>query len=103
MLNSLAVLNVEKFLVFTLVLTRISGVLIATPIFGMTQAPATVSALISLALAVLIMPSQWFATLPYPGSMLVYIVIVGGELMIGLVLGMGVAIISCRGPNWRAI
>src|SRR5208282_4056612 len=93
MLNALALLNVEKFLIFTLVLTRISGVLIATPVFGVTQAPATVRALISLALAVLIMPSQWFATMPYPGSMLVYIVIIGFELMIGLILGMGIAII----------
>ena len=74
-------------------LTRTSGLLIASPIFGATQAPATVRALISLALAVLIMPSQWFATLPYPGSLLVYVVVLGGELMIGLVLGMGITIL----------
>ena len=92
-MNLLALLNVEKFLVFTLVLTRISGLLIASPIFGATQAPATVRALISLALAVLIMPSQWFATLPYPGSLLVYVVVIGGELLIGLVLGLGISIL----------
>ena len=92
-MTSLALLNVEKFLIFTLVLTRTSGLLIASPIFGATQAPATVRALISLALAVLIMPSQWFATLPYPGSLLVYVVVIGGELMIGLVLGMGISIL----------
>jgi len=66
---ALALLTVEKFLVFTLVLTRTSGLLMASPIFGSTQAPATVRALISLALAVLIMPSQWSAALPYPGSL----------------------------------
>ncbi len=93
MINSLALLNVEKFLIFTLVLTRISGVLIASPIFGSTQAPATVRALISLALAVLIMPSQWFATLPYPGSILVYVVILAGELLVGIVLGLGISIL----------
>ena len=92
-MNPLALLNVEKFLVFTLVLTRTSGLLIASPVFGSTQAPATVRALISLALAVLIMPSQWSATLPYPGSLLVYVVVIGGELMIGLVLGMGITIL----------
>ena len=92
-MNSLALLNVEKFLIFTLVLTRTSGLLIASPVFGATQAPATVRALISLALAVLIMPSQWSATLPYPGSLLVYVVIIAGELMIGLVLGMGITIL----------
>lgn len=86
-------LSVEKFLIFTLVLTRTSGLLIASPVFGATQAPATVRALIALALAVLIMPSQWSATLPYPGSLLVYLVVIGGELVIGLVLGMGVSIL----------
>jgi flagellar biosynthetic protein FliR len=92
-MNSLAILNVEKFLIFTLVLTRTSGLLIASPVFGSTQAPATVRALISLALAALIMPSQWFATLPYPGSLLVYVLVIGGELVIGLVLGMGISIL----------
>jgi flagellar biosynthesis protein FliR len=93
MTGALALLNVEKLLVFTLVLTRISGLLIATPIFGVTQAPATVRALISFCLAVLIMPSQWFAPLPYPGSMLVYVGILGGELLVGVTLGLGVTII----------
>ncbi len=92
-MDALALLNVEKFLVFTLVLTRTSGVLIATPIFGSTQAPATVRALIALTLAVLIMPSQWFATLPYPGSLLVYAAVLGGELLIGLILGLGISIL----------
>ncbi len=92
-MNSLAILNVEKFLIFTLVLTRTSGLLIASPVFGSTQAPATVRALISLALAALIMPSQWFATLPYPGSLLVYVLVIGSELVIGLVLGMGISIL----------
>src|SRR5271157_1790480 len=92
-MNALALLNVEKFLIFTLVLTRTSGLLIASPIFGSTQAPATVRALISLTLAVLIMPSQWFATVPYPGSLLVYVVVIGSELVIGLVLGLGITIV----------
>ena len=86
-------LSVERFLIFTLVLTRTSGLLFTSPLFGPVQAPATVRALISLALAALVMPSQWLATLPYPGSLLVYVVIIGGELLIGLVLGMGISIL----------
>ena len=89
----LALLSVEKFLIFTLVLTRIGGLLIASPIFSATGAPATVRTLVSLALAMLIMPSQCRATLPYPGSLLVYAVLIAGELMIGLVLGMGLSIL----------
>ena len=89
----LALLNVEKFLIFTLVLTRISGLLIASPLFAAIRAPVMVRALVSLALAVLIMPSQCSATLPYPGSLLVYGVLIGGELAVGLVLGVGISIL----------
>jgi flagellar biosynthetic protein FliR len=92
-MNLLGLLNVEKFLIFTLVLTRISGLLIASPMLAALQAPATVRALISLALAVLIMPSQALASLPYPVSLPVYGLLLGGELVIGLVLGMGISIL----------
>ena len=88
----LALLDVEKFLIFTLVLARIGGLLIASPLFAAMQAPATVRAVVALALAVLFMPSQWSATLPYPGSLPVYGMIIGGELLIGLVLGLGITI-----------
>ncbi len=90
---SLAQLNVEKFLVFTLVLTRVSGLLITSPIFGSKDAPQMFRAMLSLALAILIMPAQWNSPLPYPGSMLAYIVIIGGEMLIGLVLGLGITIL----------
>jgi flagellar biosynthesis protein FliR len=85
-------LNVDRFLIFTLVLTRVSGLLIASPVMGAKEAPMMVRALISLALAVLIMPSQWFVPLPYPGGVLVYVVIISAELIIGLVLGMGITV-----------
>ncbi len=92
-MNWLALLDVEKFLIFTLVLARISGLLIASPLFATIQAPVMVRALVSLALAVLIMPSQCFAPLPYPGSLPVYGLVIGGELMMGMVLGMGISIL----------
>ena len=47
-------MTTDKLLVFTLVLTRISGLMMATPVMGAQQAPMTVRALISFALAVLI-------------------------------------------------
>jgi len=85
-------LTTHHFLIFTLVLTRISGLLMATPVMGAKEAPMMVRALVSLALAVLIMPSQWFVTLPYPQGVLIYVVIIAAELSIGLVLGMGITI-----------
>jgi flagellar biosynthesis protein FliR len=85
-------MTLDRFLIFTLVLTRVSGLLVASPVMGAKEAPMTVRALLSMALAVLIMPSQWFVPLPYPGGVLVYVVIIAAELMIGLILGLGITV-----------
>ena len=53
-MNWLHLIDTEKVLLFTLVLTRVTGLLMTTPIFGTTEAPATVRALLSFALAVLL-------------------------------------------------
>src|SRR5437763_362299 len=65
----------------------------ASPALGTQQAPMTVRALLSLALAMLIMPSQWFVPLPYPGGVLVYVLLIAAELMVGMVLGLGITVI----------
>jgi flagellar biosynthetic protein FliR len=49
-----------------------------------------VRALLALALALLIMPSQWNTTVSYPGTTLNYLVIIGGELVVGVCLGLGI-------------
>jgi flagellar biosynthetic protein FliR len=88
----LAQLNVDKFLIFTLVLTRTSGLVIAAPLFA-AQVPVTVRAGLAFALALLVMPGQWLAAAPCPGGVPAYAVVLGGELVIGLVLGMGISIL----------
>lgn len=86
-------LDVEKFLVFTLVLTRVSGLLMTAPIYGTKDIPARVRALLAMALAVLIMPSQWNTTLRDPGTTPMFLVLVGSELFIGACLGLGIMIV----------
>jgi flagellar biosynthesis protein FliR len=86
-------LNVDKFVLFTLVLTRVSGLTMTAPIYGDKQVPARVRVLLALALAVLITPSQWNVDVPYPGTMLNYLVLIGGELVVGACLGLGVTIL----------
>ncbi|MGD0653254.1 MAG: flagellar biosynthetic protein FliR [Thermoguttaceae bacterium] len=86
-------LNFDKFIVFTLVLTRVSSLTMTAPIYGSTDAPMRVRALLALALAVLIMPSQWNAAAPEPGNLLNYLVFVGGELIVGTCLGFGIMIL----------
>ena len=89
----LSQIDVSKFLVFTLVLVRVSGLMVTTPIFGSKEIPMQVRALLAMAVAVLIMPSQWNTTVPDPGTTLNYAVIVAGELIIGICLGLGITIL----------
>jgi len=86
-------LNVEKFLLFTLVLTRVSGLTMTAPIYGTKDVPAQVRALLAIALAMLIAPSQWGVDVVYPETMLNYMVFIGSELLVGLCLGLGISIL----------
>ena len=77
-------IDAEKLLVFTLVLTRVSGLLSTAPVYGTQDVPMTVRALFSVILAVLVMPTQWGATLADPGGTLPYMALVGRDLAYGL-------------------
>jgi len=50
-------IDLEKFLLFTLVLTRVSGLTMTAPIYGTKDVPLRVRALLAVALAVLLTPS----------------------------------------------
>lgn len=86
-------LNVDKFILFTLVLTRVSGLTMTAPIYGTREVPVRIRVLLALALALLITPSQWNVAVPYPGTTLNYLVLVGGELVVGVCLGLGIMLI----------
>jgi flagellar biosynthetic protein FliR len=86
-------LDPEKFLLFTLVLTRVSGLTMTAPIYGTKDVPLQVRALLAVALALLLAPSQWHVDVAHPGTTLNYLVFVGSELLIGTCLGLGVVIL----------
>lgn len=86
-------LDLEKFLLFTLVLSRVSGLTMTAPIFGTKEIPMQVRALLAVALALLIAPTQWDVAVQYPGSTINYLVFIGSELLIGLCLGLGIVIL----------
>jgi len=86
-------LNPNQFVIFTLVLSRVSGLVMTAPIYGTREVPMRVRALLAFALALLIMPTQWHAAVAYPGSLVNYLVFVGAEVLIGAVLGLGVVIL----------
>ncbi|MBN2477113.1 MAG: flagellar biosynthetic protein FliR [Pirellulales bacterium] len=92
-MNWLYQLNLEKFLLFTLVLTRVSGLTMTAPIYGTKDVPIRIRALLAVALALLIAPTQWHVAVAYPGTIVNYLVFLGSELMIGVCLGLGIVIL----------
>jgi len=89
----LGLVQIEKFLLFTLVLVRVSGLVMTAPIYGSRDVPMPVRALLAFALAVLIVPTQWHVSLADPGTAVGYLILVAGELLIGLCLGLGIVIL----------
>jgi flagellar biosynthetic protein FliR len=86
-------IDLHKLLLFTLVLTRVSGLVMIAPVFGTPEVPAQVRALLAFAVSVLVMPTQWDVPVQYPGTTIHYLVFVGSELLIGLCLGLGIVIL----------
>ena len=85
--------GLEKLLLFTMVLSRISGLTMTAPIFGTKDVPMQVRALLAAALSFLLMPTQWHVHVGYPGSLANYLLFIGSELVIGLCLGLGIVIL----------
>jgi len=86
-------LLLNRFLLFTFVLSRVSGLVMVAPIFGGRSVPIRIRALLAVALGVLITPLQPATLLEEPRTLPAYVVIMGGELIVGLLLGLGVKIL----------
>jgi flagellar biosynthetic protein FliR len=89
----LSQLDLSRVLLFTLVFTRVSGLVMTAPIYGTGEVPAQVRVLMAFGVALVILPSQWGAAVPDPGSLLHGLIYVASELLIGLSLGLGITIV----------
>lgn len=83
----------SQFLLFTLVLTRVSGLVMTAPVFGSQTIPLRIRALFAVAISLLVTPLYVGGRVEYPGTMLHFLVYLGGELLVGLVLGLGIMIL----------
>ncbi len=86
-------MDATRFILFTLVLARVGGLTMTAPIYGTNDVPLHVRGLLAAALAMLIVPSQWHVAIEYPGSAAYYLLLLGGEAIIGACLGLGVLIL----------
>lgn len=83
----------SRFILFVLVLTRISGLMMTAPIFGPREVPMRVRAMLTLGVALLVTPLQLHVQVGDPGNLMNLMVMMAGEAIIGLALGLGVMIL----------
>ena len=92
-MSHLLALYADQFLIFVLVLSRVSGLVMTAPILGSRGVPARIRALIAVALSLLITPVHWNTPLEDPGNLLNLLVYVGQEVVLGITLGLGILIL----------
>ena len=109
----------QLLLVFTLVLSRTSGLLMTAPVLGTRDVPLRVRALLAFTLAVLITPTQlgvlvdepsdaaalvlepvrsaapidWGTGTDDPGNLVNYLVVLGSEIVLGVAMGLGILLL----------
>ncbi len=83
----------SRLIVFVLVLTRIGGLVMTAPVLGTRAAPVRVRALLAMGLALLVLPLQMQALVDPPSTLAGLLVLMIGEAIIGLTLGLGVMIL----------
>jgi flagellar biosynthetic protein FliR len=91
--NWLTQLNLDFLVLFTLILTRVSGLVMTAPIFGSADVPLQARSLLAFSLAVLVLPTQFGTLVEPPGTLPNYLTFIGGELLVGVALGLGVMVI----------
>jgi flagellar biosynthesis protein FliR len=84
---------INSFVIFIFVLARMSGLVMTAPMFGSSEVPTRIRALLAFTLALVITPVEWSANVELPTSLASFIVSMGGELLIGMILGLGVMIL----------
>jgi flagellar biosynthetic protein FliR len=89
----MSVLFAMPFVVFTFVLARVSGMVMTAPMFGSSEVPTQIRALLAFALALVITPVQLAGQHVMPANLALYAVSLGGELLVGMLLGTGVMIL----------
>jgi flagellar biosynthetic protein FliR len=83
----------SRLVVFVLVLTRISGLLMTAPLLSNRSAPLRVRAMLAIVLAMFITPLQSTGGVPDPGTLVNLVTLMIGEAIVGLSLGLGLLIL----------
>lgn len=85
--------TLDQFLIFVLVLSRISPLVMTAPIFGSRTIPARIRGLLAVGLSLLVAPLHWGQPVADPGNLINLAVMVGREAAVGLAFGLAVIIL----------
>jgi flagellar biosynthetic protein FliR len=86
-------LYLDQFLIFVLVITRMSGLMMTAPIYGTQAVPFQARAFLTIAMGVLIAPLYWGEPIVLPNTVINLAILMGHEAIIGLSLGLAVLIL----------
>ncbi len=81
-------------IVFTFVLARVSGLVMSAPIFSGSYIPRQVRVFLAVGISLILLPTQWDAAIDAPRNLPDFAILMAGELLVGLVLGLGIAILA---------
>lgn len=90
---SLLALYQNQFLVFVLILTRISGLVVSAPVLGLKSAPMQVRAFLAVAMAVMVAPFHWQSSATMPASAVGLSILLVQEMLLGMSLGLSIHIL----------
>ena len=82
----------NQFLVFLLVLTRVSGLVMVAPVWSSRSMPVRVRAFLAIGIALIITPLFWHTPIDDPTNVIHLAILLGCEFAIGLALGLAVMI-----------
>jgi len=83
----------HQVIIFTLVLVRVSALVMVAPIFGSSEVPTRIRGLLAVALALMIVPLELQKETSTPENVVDYLVLVGAETLVGLTLGLGILVL----------
>lgn len=92
-MSALLSLYQNQFLVFVLILTRISGLVMTAPVLGLKSAPIQIRGFLAVALAVLVTPFYWQETAAMPANTIGLSMLLVQEMLLGMSLGLSIHIL----------
>ncbi len=92
-MSALLAIYLQQFLVFALVLTRISGLFLVAPVFSSPSIPMKIRAFLAMGMALVLTPTQWPASFAAPRNVIELAALMAQEIALGLSLAMSVMIL----------